>query len=173
MRQEPAIKSPRPSDREALPPTRRLMLLVFVVLAFATAASASSASPTAAPIAHTARTLTGTATASLHVVKLNGSALVEEGRVTGLLTGSARATVHAGESRLYGTFTIRTASGSITGSGTATPHGLGNYQSFRGLFTATSGTGRYTHVSGHAGLYGTLNRRNDAIVAQTQGTLHY
>lgn len=114
------------------------------------------------------RVLNGTATAHLHLIKAEGSQLLEEGSVSGTLTGSARAKLHIGAT-FAASFTIHTHTGTITGSGTATPHGSGRYQSFSGSFLATAGTGRYAHVSGRAGLYGVFDRRTDSVVIQTSG----
>ncbi len=72
-----------------------------------------------------------------------------------------------------GSFTIHTNGGSIEGNGRATPHGLGRYQSFSGTITLTSGTGRYIHAQGRAGLYGTFDRRTYALVIQTTGRFSY
>lgn len=114
------------------------------------------------------RTLSGTATAHLHLVKAEGSQLLEEGSVSGTLTGSARAKLHIGAT-FTANFTIHTHAGAITGSGLARPHGSGRYQSFSGSFLATAGTGRYAHISGRAGLYGVFDRRTDSVVIQTSG----
>jgi hypothetical protein len=114
----------------------------------------------------------GTATAHLHLAKAEGSELVEEGRISGALIGSARAVLHTG-SVFTATFTIKTTSGSIIGHGRATPHGSGRYQSFAGSFIATSGTGRYTHITGQSGLYGVFDRRTDAVEIQATGGLTY
>lgn len=124
------------------------------------------------PSAHAARTLSGTATGHLHLVKPDGSQLIEEGPIDGPLSGSARAKLHVG-SVFTGSLTIRTHGGTISGTGTAIPHGSGRFRSFRGLLTVTSGTGRYVHVSGHAGFYGVFDRRTDGVIIQTAGTLHY
>ncbi len=129
--------------------------------------------PTDASVrAHAARTLNGEATARMHLVKAEGSQLLEEGLVTGALAGSAHGTFHTGAVFL-GAITIHTRGGSISGEGRAIPSGSGRYQSFRGSFKATSGSGLYTHVSGHAGLYGVLDRRHDSVVIQTTGRLTY
>jgi hypothetical protein len=168
-RLNPKARNPRTVIRSRI---RWMTALVLGLLASIAVVSISSAA-TKAPDAHAAGMLSGTATASLHLVKPNGSELIEEGRVTGVLTGTARAQMHAGGSEFRGTFTIRTRSGSISGRGTATPHGPGRYQSFSGIFTATGGTGRYAHIHGRSGLYGTFDRRSDAVVVQTQGTLTY
>jgi hypothetical protein len=122
--------------------------------------------------AHAARSLNGTATAHLHLVKANGSQLSEEGPVTGALPGSMRAVLNTGNIFIGG-FTIITHGGSIEGRGRATPHGLGRYQSFSGTITITGGTGRYSHARGRAGLYGTIDRRTYALVIQTTGRFSY
>ena len=122
--------------------------------------------------AHATRSLNGTATAHLHLVKPNGTQLLEEGPVTGALTGSMHAVLNTGNV-FTGSFTIRTHGGAIEGSGRATPHGLGRYQSFSGTITLTGGTGRYSHAHGRAGLYGTFDRRTYALVIQTTGRLSY
>jgi hypothetical protein len=70
-------------------------------------------------------------------------------------------------------FTIYTNGGTIQGHGKATPHGSGIYESFAGTLIVTGGTGRYTHAHGHAGLYGTFNRRTYALTVQTTGSLSY
>jgi hypothetical protein len=123
-------------------------------------------------IAHAARTLNITATAHLHLVKAEGSQLVEEGSVSGALAGSMRAELKTG-SVFTGSFTTHLRGGSISGRGKANPHGSGRYQSFSGSFVVTSGSGRYTHVNGHAGLYGVFDRRSDSVIVQTTGKLSY
>jgi hypothetical protein len=123
-------------------------------------------------VAHASRVLDGNATAHLHLVKPEGSELIEEGAVSGALAGSVRATLHTGAT-FTASFTIYTHDGAITGHGQATPHGTGRYQSFGGTFQATHGTGRYAHISGHAGLYGVFDRRTDAVTIQTTGSLSY
>ena len=122
--------------------------------------------------AHTARSLNGTATAHLHLVKPNGAQLYEEGPVTGALPGTMRATIRTG-ALFAGTFTIYTHNGQITGHGRATPHGSGRYESFGGTITITGGSGRYTHAHGQAGMYGTFDRRTFATIIQTTGRFSY
>lgn len=122
--------------------------------------------------AQAARSLNGTATAHLHLVKPNGAQLYEEGPVTGALPGTMRATIRTG-ALFAGTFTIYTHSGQITGHGRATPHGSGRYESFGGTITITGGNGRYTHAHGQAGMYGTFDRRTFATIIQTTGRFSY
>jgi hypothetical protein len=135
----------------------------------------SAADPSAAghrATARAARSLDGTATAHLHLVRPEDAELYEEGPVTGALQGSMRAKFHTG-AILAGSFSIRTHGGSIEGSGRATAHGSGRYQSFSGSLTVTGGTGRYSHAHGSAGLYGTFDRRTYALVIQTTGRFSY
>ncbi len=129
-----------------------------------------------APGAHTARTLDGTDTAHLHLVRQgeaqNESLLYEEGSATGALPGRMRAKLTVG-SEFVGTCTIDTSHGSITGRGTATPHGTGRYQSFDGTLLIITGSGRYSHVHGRTRLSGTFDRRSFNLVVQTTGRLSY
>jgi hypothetical protein len=122
--------------------------------------------------AHTARSLNGTDTAHLHLVRQKEAVLFEEGAAGGALPGRMKATLTVG-SVFHGTCTIYTAHGSITGRGTAKPHGTGRYQSFSGTLVVTGGTGLYRHVHGSTGLYGTFDRRTFALVVQTKGRLSY
>jgi hypothetical protein len=119
-----------------------------------------------------AQTLKATDTAKLHYLKASGSTLYEEGVAKGTIPGTMRAHCTLG-STFTATFTIYTHGGTIIGRGTATPHGSGVYESFAGKLTVTGGTGRYAHAHGHAGLYGTFNRRTYALVIQTTGSLSY
>jgi hypothetical protein len=122
--------------------------------------------------AHAAHTLNATDTAHLHYIRSSGSLLIEEGSATGNLPGTMRAHVNIGPT-VVANFTIYTQRGTIIGHGTATPHGSGIYESFGGSILVTNGTGRYAHASGHAGFYGTFNRRTYALVVQTTGHLSY
>jgi hypothetical protein len=151
----------------------RAALAALAILTAGGAALTSAAESSAARHQATAaRSLNGTATAHLHLVKPDGRQLLEEGPVTGALPGSMRAAVETG-SVFTGDFTIRTHGGTIEGNGRATPHGAGRYQSFSGTITLTGGTGRYSHVNGRAGLYGTFDRRTYAVVIQTTGRFSY
>jgi hypothetical protein len=124
------------------------------------------------PRAHAARKLKASDTAHLHYISASGSLLYEEGAATGTLPGRMRVHLNVGAT-FTGSFTIYTPGGSIRGHGSANPHGSGVYESFAGSLVATGGTGRYTHAHGRAGLYGTFNRNNYALLVQTTGTLLY
>jgi hypothetical protein len=144
-------------------------------LALAVSQAAGLATPASLArdrVAHTANAITGTATAHLHLVKAEGSLLIEEGTVSGAFVGSVHGKLYTGAT-FTANFTIRTQAGSISGRGRATPHGSGRYQSFAGTFVASGGTGRYAHISGHAGLSGVFDRRTDDVTIQTSGTLSY
>jgi hypothetical protein len=146
--------------------------LILVIVGTVTMTPATSYSSDHHAAAHAARSLNATTIAHLHLVKAEGSELFEEGTVSGALRGSMQAELKTGA--IYtGRFTTRTHDGSIKGHGTATPHGSGRYHSFRGTFVVTGGTGRYSHVSGHAGLYGVFDRRSDSVTVQTTGKLSY
>lgn len=145
-------------------------LVLVVVGSVMSPAASYSSGPFA--VARVARSLNATTTAHLHLVKAEGSELFEEGSVSGALPGSMQAELKTGV--IYtGSFVTHTHDGSIKGRGTATPHGAGRYQSFSGTFIVTDGTGRYSHVSGRAGLYGVFDRRSDAVTVQTTGQLSY
>ncbi len=162
-------KSKRPTLR-----TRRLaILLPSVLLAVITSTASGLAAPASpTPQAHATRTLKASDTANLRYIKHSGSQLLEEGTAQGDLPGHMRASATLGAT-FTANFTIYTHGATITGHGTATPHGAGLDEHFSGTLTITSGTGRYTHAHGHAGLSGTFNRRTYAITLQTSGSLSY
>jgi hypothetical protein len=143
-------------------------LLSLTVLACVAAADALSVR------ARAARTLNVADEAHLHLVNTAGELLEEEGPATGALPGKVhvRFTVAAS---VTGTFVFYPrGGGSITGHGSARLHSTGTYSSFGGTLPVSHGTGRYAHVHGSGGLYGTVNRRaNDALVVQTTGELSY
>jgi hypothetical protein len=135
--------------------------------------TAQSSAANRQPAARAARTLNGTGTAHLHLVRAEGSQLFEEGRISsGPLKGTMQAELNLGAT-FTGSFTFHTSAGSIKGHGKATPHGSGRYLSFSGSLVVTGGSGRYTHVKGHGGLYGVFDRQTDAVIVQTTGTLTY
>jgi hypothetical protein len=148
------------------------MTLACVVLGGTVLMDGASAWTSGAPAARAAHTLNATDTAHLHYVSSSGSSLYEEGSASGTLRGSMRAHFDVGPT-FSGSFTIYTHAGTIKGRGKATPSGSGRYESFSGSLVATGGTGRYAHAHGHAGLYGTFDRKTYALVVQTTGQLSY
>jgi hypothetical protein len=154
--------------------TKRLLLATLIFGALAGPASSAPLHPTTHRWpARAAHTLNATDTAHLHYTRASGSLLYEEGPATGTLPGTMRAHVDIGPTAT-GTFTIYPhGGGTINGHGTATMRGTGVYLSFSGTLTASGGAGRYAHAHGHAGLYGTFDRKNYALLVQTTGRLSY
>jgi len=150
----------------------RSLLAGPAVVLLAGASTYAGTATAASHEAHAARTLRATDTAKLHYLRASGSILYEEGVAKGTIPGTMRAHCTLGAT-FTASFTIYTHGGTITGRGAATPHGSGVYESFAGKLTVTGGTGRYAHAHGHAGLYGTFNRRTYALVVQTTGSLSY
>jgi hypothetical protein len=126
-----------------------------------------------AATAQAARTLNVTDEAHLRLTGTQGEVLLEEGPAKGALPGTVK--VHfAVSATISGSFTIYPrGGGSISGRGTARLHSTGIYTSFSGTMYVTHGTGRYVNAHGHGGLYGTVNRRTNALVIQTTGRLTY
>jgi hypothetical protein len=154
--------------REYAPPA--LTFAACVVMLTVSLAQASAGRREAA--ANAARTIGGTDTAHLRLIHQDEMRLTEEGLARGALPGLMHAVLTVG-ALFTGSCTIHASSGSITGHGVATPHGTGRYQSFSGSLYVTGGTGRYRHIHGRTGLYGTLDRRTFALVVQTTGRLSY
>jgi hypothetical protein len=140
-----------------------------VALALAASADATARSPRAVA----AHSLNAEDNCNAHFVRASGSNLVEEGPCSGPLGGTVRGTLHVAAT-FTGSFTFYTRYGQIRGRGTAHPHPSRNgVESFSGSLTISGGTGRFAHAHGSAGFYGTFNRKNYAIFAQTRGTLYY
>jgi hypothetical protein len=149
-----------------------LGLMLVACAAMLTSAASQACAAARSADAHGVRTLNGSDTAHLHLVRQEETVLYEEGAATGGLPGHMKAQLAIG-SIFTGNCTVYAPGGSITGRGRATPHGSGRYESFSGSLLITGGTGRYAHVHGRAGLYGTFDRRTFAFVMQTTGNLSY
>jgi len=124
------------------------------------------------PVAHLARTIVVTDTGHLKLVHNGGEYITEEGQATGTVPGRVRALLEVGPT-VVAKFTIYTSAGTISGVGSGKPKGRSEEPSFAGSMTVAHGTGRYRHVHGHGGFYGTLNRVTYKMVVQTTGTLSY
>lgn len=149
-------------------------LLATAVVGTLTRAAVADATQTT-PGARAARVLQADANANVHPVNTNGSHIVEEGTTTGTLSGTVKAYFNVGAT-ITGTVVVRVrGGGSITARGYGTLHNAHGhvYESFSGSLTVTGGTGRYSHIRGHAQFYGTINRRTEAMQVQTRGTLNY
>jgi hypothetical protein len=169
---EPCRERRRPEHRRR----RRLAGGALLTAAPALAAlCATGGSALASGRARAAHTLRASENASLHLVKSNGSQIVEQGSVSGTLSGSIKAQFHVGPT-ITGSVTLYVhGGGTITGRGSGHLHNAHGhiFESFSGSFSVTGGSGRYGHASGHSGFYGTINRRTDAMQVQTRGTLSY
>jgi hypothetical protein len=119
-----------------------------------------------------ARTLSVTDNAHLHLVHSGGETLTEEGQATGTVPGKVRAYVEVGPT-MVAKFTIYASGGTISGEGSGKLKGRAEEPSFGGTMKVTRGTGRFRHVRGHGGFYGTLNRATYKLLVQTTGTLSY
>jgi hypothetical protein len=150
--------------------------MFLVMLAVAASVGMPPAAPAAMAAASStawaARTLNVTDTAHLRYIRETGSLLLEEGQATGALPGKVSAKFNVGAT-VVATFTVDARGGSISGRGYGTLHGAGQYASFGGQMTVTTGTGRYAHARGHGGFYGVLDRSNYSATIQTTGTLTY
>jgi hypothetical protein len=153
--------------------TKQLTACTLTAGLLVTLASGAAPASIASPAARTARVLQITDTAKLrYIPPTHGSVLFEEGSAQGTLPGTMRVHCTVGAT-VRASFTISTRAWSISGHGSATPHGSGRYESFAGTLVASSGTGRYAHANGHAGFYGTFDRRSYDLVVQTTGSLRY
>jgi hypothetical protein len=128
--------------------------------------------PRLASRARASRVLKIADTAHLKLTKASGALLHEAGPVSGTLAGSMHASMNIG-GNFTGDFTIYARGGTIKGHGTAVPHGSGRYESFGGSLVVTGGSGRFAHVRGRGGLFGTFDRRAFSFVVQTTGALSY
>jgi hypothetical protein len=124
--------------------------------------------------AHAARTLSVKDEGHLHLSgKPAGSLIVEEGSMGGTLPGTVRVRFDVGAT-ISAQFTIYArGGGSISGRGSGALHSTSLYSTFGGKLTVTSGTGRFKHARGIGGLYGSIDRKTDALTVQTIGNLTY
>lgn len=111
--------------------------------------------------------------AHLHLTSGGANNVLNEiGKAKGTLPGTVRVSLDIHTYTAGSSFTITTRDGSISGKGTAKiKTGKGEYASFGGGVSVTRGTGRFAHASGSGGLYGTINRRDDAMTVTVTGTL--
>lgn len=134
----------------------------------------SAAAASAAPRAFGAQLRVSDA-AQLRLTAGGGNnTLHETGAAKGTLPGTVTVSLTIHTYTASSSFTIETKAGSISGRGSAKlKTGKGTYASFGGAISVTGGTGRYSHVSGKGGLYGTINRRDDAMTVKVTGVLRF
>ncbi len=128
----------------------------------------------AAPLAHTARTVTVTDTAHLHLVKKSGATLDETGTATGSIPGTVKARFTVAVVLITGSVTIYPhGGGSFTIKALGVPVSTGTKAKFGGSLTIVSGTGRYAHAHGSGTFSGVIDRRTDAATVHANGRLSY
>jgi hypothetical protein len=114
----------------------------------------------------------------LRFVTSSGSEIIDEGPARGTVPGKVRLHfIYNGNPTVSARFTLYSHGGSISG------HAKGNLSnptspepSFRGAFSITGGSGRYTHIHGTGELFGVFTRRGPnkyGLVVQTVGKLPY
>jgi hypothetical protein len=136
-------------------------------------ASVRASTSVSAVRARVGRTLRTVEVAHLHRARCACSEVLEEGEAKGSLPGKVRAYVTVGAPIVF-RFTIAVrGGGTLSGEGRGKPKGNSAEPSFAGTMTVTHGTGRYRHIHGKGGFYGTINRSTFAAVMQTTGTLSY
>lgn len=150
----------------------RPALLGWLVAAIALVSLDLSVAAGANTRAREAQSLKANDAAHLHRVHRGGEDITEEGQASGTLPGKVVVSLVVGAT-VEAKFTITTSAGTISGYGSGRPKGRPAEPSFAGTMTVTRGTGRYAHVHGHGGFYGTLNRSTYRMVVQTTGTLSY
>lgn len=144
------------------------------------AAGGNAGAPSTEPangraVAWVAQTQVANDEGSLHLVGESGADLIEEGQMTGTFPGRAKLWFTIGAT-VNARFTLypHSGGGSISGSGSGKLRSSGRYASFGGTMSVSSGTGRYSHVHGTGGFYGTILRKAPyPVVVQTRGTLTF
>lgn len=112
-------------------------------------------------------------TAHLQLLKASNNRLTESGKATGTLPGNVEVTLAINGRTATSSFKIAAHGGSIWGHASGRLKlGRGGYESFGGSLSVEGGNGRFAHAHGSGGLYGTLNRANDAMTVQVDGDLH-
>ncbi|MHB8235622.1 MAG: hypothetical protein ACYDHT_13305 [Solirubrobacteraceae bacterium] len=125
--------------------------------------------------AQAARTLSVHDEGHLQFVNGAGSALLDEGPVSGTLPGRVRLHFnYSGASTVSAQLAVSGHGWSIRGEGHVT---LSNptrpNPSFRGSLRITGGTGRFAHASGGGELFGVFYRRSYGLTVQALGKLSY
>jgi hypothetical protein len=162
---------------QAAPASVARLVPAFIVLGLATAvaATAPASGSLAGRRAHAARVLNVHDEGRLHYVKSSGEVIIDEGHASGTFPGLVKVRfLYNGEPTVSARFTISGSGGSIYAHGTgrlSSP--TSPAPSFRGSFTVTGGSGRYSHAHGTGALYGVYYRRSYAITVQAAGKLPY
>jgi hypothetical protein len=110
---------------------------------------------------------------SLHLTSKRGFTLNEQGSATGTIKGTIYIHLRLVSSKtVTAEVNIYPRGGSLTGNGTASYRVNGGTASFSGTLSVTRGSGSYAHARARGLRFtGTIQRGNDAVNVQLQGTL--
>jgi hypothetical protein len=128
-----------------------------------------------APPAATAKTITLSEHANLHLLKSNGvEKLYEQGHGYGTFNCPVQLnlTISARQVSVAATFTAFPSGGSVNGSTIAHYRIVGTTSYFTGTLAITHGTGRFAHASGSLQLSGQMDRTSYAAKLQVTGRLN-
>jgi hypothetical protein len=142
---------------------------------FSVALAASVLTLAAVPSLAAARVLNVRDEGKLKFTTSYGSEIIDNGPATGTLPGKVKVYfVYDGSPSVSARFTITGSAGSISGRAKGKLNNPTSPKpSFRGAFTITAGTGRYSHIHGTGELFGVFTRRGYGLVVQTIGKLNY
>lgn len=113
-------------------------------------------------------------TATLKLVKREGTTYWQEGTVTGTLSGKAAVRVTIGGPGVISTFTVTLPNGTIRGRGTARIRPAGKVVHYKGTASITGGTGTYAQASGRDLRYGGTGAADASkATAQLAGKMRY
>jgi hypothetical protein len=162
-----------PHRRVAVPALSLAVLLSAAAVTLAPNVKATGIAQHPSRVAHAARTVSISETATLRLVGRLGHVLNERGTATGTYSGSIEARLVAitgttGEA----TITVYTRGGSLKARAITRAHPVGPLAYFRGTAVILSGTGSWSHASGSLSFTGKLDRQNFHATAEMRGTLH-
>jgi hypothetical protein len=150
--------------------TRRISLCAAAILSVIalTPASGRADSP-----ARSARTISLSDSASLHLTSHHGFTLNELGNASGTIGGKIY--IHltiTSTNRVSAEVNIYPSGGSITGYATASYSPSGAFARFTGTMRVAHGSGRYAGASGSGlSFTGTVQRTNDAVSVHVNGRM--
>ena len=123
--------------------------------------------------AHASRSVSLNERGSLHLTSKRGFTLNEQGSATGTIKGTIYIHLRLVSSKtVTAEVNIYPRGGSLTGNGTASYRVNGGTASFSGTLSVTRGSGSYAHARARGLRFtGTIQRGNDAVNVQLQGTL--
>jgi hypothetical protein len=146
---------------------------VRAVLALAVVLTVAATTAQAGPVARSARTISISDSANLHLTSHHGFTLNEEGKATGTISG--RIFIHltvTSTNHVSAEVNIYPSGGSLTGFASAGYHPSGSVASFSGTMRIARGSGRYSHASGSGlSFAGTVRRSSDAVTVHLSGRI--